>query len=122
MIYMSSTSANNGAYNLTVTFDLGSDADIDTVNVTNRVQSALAQLPPEVSLEGVTTLKRSSSVLQFMMFYSENEKQTPLFISNYVTINVLDQISRTPESARPRCLRSSTIRCGSGSTSSASSA
>ena len=96
MIYMSSTSANNGAYNLTVTFDLGSDADIDTVNVTNRVQSALAQLPPEVSLEGVTTLKRSSSVLQFMMFYSENEKQTPLFISNYVTINVLDQISRTP--------------------------
>src|ERR1700720_2254059 len=96
MIYMKSTSANDGTYNLTVTFDLSSDPDIDTVNVTNRVQSALSQLPLIVSQEGVTTRKRSSAVLQFMMLYSENGKQDPLFITNYATINVLDEISRTP--------------------------
>jgi hydrophobic/amphiphilic exporter-1 (mainly G- bacteria), HAE1 family len=96
MIYMKSNSANDGTYTLTVTFALGSDADINTVNVTNRVQSALSQLPPIVSQEGVTTRKRSSAVLQFMMLYSENGKQDPLFISNYATINVLDEISRTP--------------------------
>ncbi len=96
MIYMQSNSANDGTYSLTVSFELGSDPDIDTVNVTNLVQSALSQLPPIVTLEGVNTRKRSSSVLQFMMFYSESAKQDPLFISNYVTINVLDEISRTP--------------------------
>jgi len=96
MIYMKSASANDGSYTLTVTFDSGSDPDINTVNVTNRVQSTLSQLPPIVSLEGVTTRKRSSAVLQFMMLYSEAGKQDPLFISNYATINVLDEISRTP--------------------------
>jgi hydrophobic/amphiphilic exporter-1 (mainly G- bacteria), HAE1 family len=96
MIYMKSNSANDGTYTLTVTFALGSDADINTVNVTNRVQSALSQLPPIVSQEGVTTRKRSSAVLQFMMLYSENGKQDPLFITNYATINVLDELSRTP--------------------------
>jgi hydrophobe/amphiphile efflux-1 (HAE1) family protein len=96
MIYMKSTSANDGTYNLTVTFDLTSNPDIDTVNVTNRVQSALNQLPVIVAQEGVTTRKRSSAVLQFMMLYSENGKQDPLFITNYATINVLDELSRTP--------------------------
>jgi hydrophobe/amphiphile efflux-1 (HAE1) family protein len=96
MIYMKSTSANDGTYNLTVTFDLASNADIDTVNVTNRVQSALSQLPAIVSQEGVTTRKRSSAVLQFMMLYSEGGQQDPLFITNYATINVLDELSRTP--------------------------
>ncbi len=96
MIYMKSTSANDGTYNLTVTFDLASDPDIDTVNVTNRVQAALSQLPAIVSQQGVTTRKRSSSILQFMMLYSDNGKQDPLFITNYATINVLDELSRTP--------------------------
>ncbi len=96
MIYMRSTSANDGSYTLTVSFDLASDADIDTVNVTNRVQSAQSQLPPIVTQEGITTRKRSSAVLQFMMLYSENGKQSPLFITNYATINVLDELSRTP--------------------------
>src|ERR1700693_5410047 len=96
MIYMKSTSGNDGSYNLTVSFVLGSDPDIDTVNVNNRVQTALAQLPPEVQLEGLTVQKKSSAVLQFIMLYSENGKQDPLFITNYAVINLLDVLSRTP--------------------------
>jgi hydrophobe/amphiphile efflux-1 (HAE1) family protein len=96
MIYMNSTSGNDGSYNLTVSFDLGSDPDIDTVNVNNRVQTALSQLPAEVQLEGLTIQKKSSAVLQFIMLYSETGKQDPLFITNYAIINVLDVLSRTP--------------------------
>ncbi len=91
-----SSSGNDGSYNLTVSFALGSDPNIDTVNVNNRVQTALSQLPSEVQLEGLTVQKRSSAVLQFMMFYSDNGQQDPLFITNYATINVLDELSRTP--------------------------
>ena len=96
MIYMNSTSGNDGSYNLTVSFVLGSDPDINTNAVNNRVQTALAQLPPEVQLEGLTIQKKSSAVLQFIMLYSENGKQDPLFITNYAIINVLDVLSRTP--------------------------
>jgi hydrophobe/amphiphile efflux-1 (HAE1) family protein len=79
-----------------VSFALGTDPDIDTVNVNNRVQSAVAKLPAIVQLQGVTAQKRSSAILEFLQFYSEGGKQDPLFISNYVTINVLDALSRTP--------------------------
>ncbi len=95
-IYMKSTSGNDGSYTLTVSFDLGSNPDIDTVNVNNRVQTAMSQLPASVTLQGLTIRKRSSAVLQFMMLYSDNGKQDPLFITNYAVINVLDEISRTP--------------------------
>ncbi|HEV2099020.1 MAG TPA: multidrug efflux RND transporter permease subunit [Stellaceae bacterium] len=96
MIYMKSTSGNDGSYNLIVSFGLGSDPDIDTVNVNNRVQTALSQLPAEVQLEGLTIQKKSSAILQFIMLYSETGKQDPLFITNYAIINVLDVLSRTP--------------------------
>jgi hydrophobe/amphiphile efflux-1 (HAE1) family protein len=96
MIYMVSTSGNDGSYNLTVSFVLGSDPDINTNAVNNRVQTALAQLPPEVQLEGLTIQKKSSAVLQFLMLYSEHGEQDPLFITNYAIINVLDVLSRTP--------------------------
>src|SRR6202047_2494717 len=96
MIYMNSTSGNDGSYTLTVSFVLGSDPDINTNAVNNRVQTALAQLPPEVQLEGLTIQKKSSAVLQFIMLYSESGKQDPLFITNYAIINVLDVLSRTP--------------------------
>src|SRR6202007_603312 len=62
----------------------------------NRVQTALSQLPPQVQLEGLTVQKRSTSVLQFLAFYSDVPKMDPLFITNFVLINVLDQLSRTP--------------------------
>ncbi|HTR16933.1 MAG TPA: multidrug efflux RND transporter permease subunit [Acetobacteraceae bacterium] len=96
MLYMKSTNGNDGSYNLTVSFALGTDPDIDTVNVNNRVQTALAELPEEVQREGLTVQKRSSAILEFVNFYSETGRQDPLFITNYVTINVLDEISRVP--------------------------
>ncbi len=96
MLYMKSTSGNDGTYTLTVSFALGTNPDINTVNVNNRVQSALAQLPTEVQAQGLTVQKRSSAVLQFIVLYSKNGEQDPLFITNYAIINVLDAISRTP--------------------------
>ncbi|MCA6108540.1 efflux RND transporter permease subunit [Bradyrhizobium cenepequi] len=96
MLYMKSTSGNDGSYTLTVSFALGTNPDINTVNVNNRVQSALAQLPTEVQAQGLTVQKRSSAVLQFIVLYSKSGQQDPLFITNYAIINVLDAISRTP--------------------------
>ena len=95
-IYMKSNSGNDGSYSLTVSFELGTNPDINTVNVNNRVQQAVARLPPEVQKYGVTVRKRSSAILEFLQFYSEGGVQPPLFISNYVTINVLDRLARTP--------------------------
>ena len=94
MIYMKSNSANDGSYSLTVSFNLGSNPDINTVNVNNRVQAAISRLPAEVQRQGVTVQKRSSAILEFLAFSSEGGKQDTLFVSNYVTINVLDRLSR----------------------------
>lgn len=96
MIYMKSSSGADGSYNLTVSFALGTDPDINTVNVNNRVQTAMASLPPEVQVQGLTVQKRSSSILQFVALYSEGGKLDPLFITNYAIINVMDELSRTP--------------------------
>ncbi len=96
MIYMKSTNGNDGSYNLTVSFELGTNPDINTVNVNNRVQTAMAELPPSVTQQGLVIQKRSSAILEFVNLYSEGAKQDPLFITNYATINILDEISRTP--------------------------
>jgi hydrophobe/amphiphile efflux-1 (HAE1) family protein len=94
-LYMKSTSANDGSYTLTVSFDLGTNPDINTVNVNNRIQTALSQLPTEVQQQGLVVQKKSSAILQFIVLYSANGEQDPLFITNYAIINVLDSISRT---------------------------
>ena len=95
-LYMKSTNGNDGSYSLTVSFELGTNPDINTVNVNNRVQTALAELPAIVQLQGLTVQKRSSAILEFVNLYSEGNKQDPLFITNYATINVIDEISRIP--------------------------
>src|SRR5712672_2794287 len=94
-LYMKSTSGNDGSYTLTVSFALGTNPDINTVNVNNRVQTALSQLSPEVQAQGLVVQKKSSAILQFIVLYSANGEQDPLFITNYAIINVLDAISRT---------------------------
>ncbi|WP_198375368.1 efflux RND transporter permease subunit [Neoroseomonas rubea] len=94
MIYMRSNSANDGSYSLNISFALGTNPDIATVNVNNRVQAALARLPQEVQRQGVTVRKQSSAILQFVFLYSESGEHTPLFLSNYVTINILDRLAR----------------------------
>ena len=94
MIYMKSTSGNDGSYTLTITFAVGTDPDLNTVNVQNRVKLAEAQLPQEVRTQGVSVLKRSSAILQMVAFTSTDPKQDQLFLSNYVTINLLDRLKR----------------------------
>ncbi|MBW8268422.1 efflux RND transporter permease subunit [Caldovatus aquaticus] len=96
MLYMRSNSGNDGSYTLTVTFALGTNPDINTVNVNNRVQAAMAKLPQEVQRNGVTVRKQSSAVLQFLALYSESGEHDRLFLSNYATINILDTIARVP--------------------------
>src|SRR5918997_1317184 len=96
MLYMRSNSANDGTYQLNVTFALGTNPDINTVNVNNRIQPVLARLPQEVQRSGVLVRKQSSAVLQFLALYSEDGKQDPLFLSNYATINMIDTLARIP--------------------------
>jgi hydrophobe/amphiphile efflux-1 (HAE1) family protein len=96
MIYMKSVSGDDGSYTLTASFELGTDPDINTVNVNNRVQVALSSLPEDVRRQGVTVKKKSSALLGVIAVYSPKHTHDPLFISNYVTINLLDQIKSTP--------------------------
>ncbi len=96
MIYMKSVSGDDGSYTLQVSFELGTDPDINTVNVNNRVQVALSKLPEDVQRQGVTVKKQSSALLGVTAVYSAKSTHNALFISNYVTINLLDQIKSTP--------------------------
>src|SRR5258708_19711287 len=99
---MKSASGDDGSYTLTVSFALGTNPDINTVNVNNRVQTALSQLPAEVQQQGLVVQKKSSAVLQFIVLYSENGEQDPLFIPNYAITNIPPPISRTPPVVPPQ--------------------
>ena len=94
MIYMSSTSTNSGVYNLTVSFETGTDADMAAVLVQNRVAIAIASLPEEVKKVGVTTKKRSNSIVLMVTLTSPNKTYDKYFLSNYITLRLKDEISR----------------------------
>ncbi len=96
MIYMKSTSGDDGSYTLTVSFSLGTDPDQNTTNVNNRVQLANALLPDEVQRQGLTVRKQSSALLQVVAVRSDKPEFDNLYLSNYVTINMLDTIRRVP--------------------------
>src|SRR5262247_961702 len=96
MLYMSSTSAANGTVQIQVTFNIGADVDKAALNVNNRVKQAEPRLPLEVRRQGVTVEKGSSAFLQVLAFYSPEGRHDGVFISNYVTMNVLDLIKRVP--------------------------
>jgi len=96
MIYMSSSSASNGIVQIQVTFDIGTNVDIASVNVNNRVNEVLPRLPEEVRRQGVSVERGSSAFLQVLAFYSPDGRYNDLFTSNYVTLNVLDQLKRLP--------------------------
>ncbi|WP_426434552.1 efflux RND transporter permease subunit [Bradyrhizobium genosp. P] len=96
MMYMKSTSGDDGSYTLTASFELGTDPDINTVNVNNRVQAALSALPSEVQRQGIVVKKKSTAILATIALYSPKGTHDPLFLSNYVTINMLDTIKSTP--------------------------
>jgi HAE1 family hydrophobic/amphiphilic exporter-1/multidrug efflux pump len=96
MLYMASNSSANGVVQIQVTFDIGTDADQAALNVNNRVKQAEATLPLEVRRQGVRVEKGSSAFLQVLAFYSPDGRYDDLFTSNYVTLNVLDELKRLP--------------------------
>ncbi len=93
-LYYQSASGADGSYILTVTFALGTDPDINTVNVQNRASLAIPQLPQEVSRAGLTIRKKSAALLQVVNLYSPNKTYDAIYLSNYATINVVDQLAR----------------------------
>src|SRR5271163_4450450 len=93
-IYYQSASGSDGSYTLNVTFALGTNPDIDTVNVQNRATLAQPQLPPEVLLQGLSIRKKSAALLQVLLLYSPKGTYDQLYLSNYATINVIDALSR----------------------------
>ena len=94
MTYMSSKSANDGSYTLTVTFSIETDGDTAQVNVQNRISQAMPKLPEEVKRQGVTTEKTSTSMLMVISIYSPGGTYDSIFLSNYSSINLLDTLSR----------------------------
>src|SRR5246500_885385 len=96
MLYMQSYSGADGTYTLTVTFKIGTDLNFAQVLVQNRVASALSQLPQAVQNQGVTVQKKSTSILLFVTLTSPDSKYDSLYLSNYATLNLRDELSRLP--------------------------
>jgi len=95
-IYMSSTSASDGSYTLTVTFDVGTDLDTSLSLVQNAANSALAQLPGGVQVQGVNVRKVSPNILLVASLYSDDERFEEIFLSNYALINLQNPLARLP--------------------------
>ena len=96
MLYLASTSSSNGSVSISVTFETGTDVDQAATNVSNRVRLAEPRLPEEVRRNGVTVQKQSSNFLQIISMTSPEGRLDPLFISNYTTLNILEEIKRVP--------------------------
>ena len=94
--YITSTSGNDGGSGITAVFDVSRDPDLAAVDVQNRVQAALGVLPAQVKNTGVTVTKGLSGFVFAAAFYSDNNKYSGLFISNYVDVYVSDAIKRVP--------------------------
>jgi len=94
MLYMSSTCASDGSYNLTVTFEVGTNLDMAQVLVQNRVAIAQPKLPQEVQRQGITTKKKSTSIIMVVALTSPDSRYDGLFLSNYATLRVKDVLSR----------------------------
>ena len=96
MIYMQSNSASDGSYALTVTFEIGTDLNFAQVLVQNRVATATASLPQAVQAQGITVQQQSTSILQIITLSSPTGKYDSLFLSNYATINLVNELQRVP--------------------------
>src|SRR5262245_20436204 len=96
MIYMQSWSGSDGSYTLIVTFKIGMDINFAQVLVQNKVSAALAQLPAAVQSQGVTVQQKSTAILQFVMLTSPDGRYDSLYLSNYATINLQQELQRLP--------------------------
>jgi HAE1 family hydrophobic/amphiphilic exporter-1 len=94
MLYMQSTSADDGTYTLVVTFAIGTDPEKAQILVQNQVASAISSLPQQVQAQGVTTAKKSTSILEFVVLVSPDSRFDSLFLSNYAVINVQNELAR----------------------------
>jgi hydrophobe/amphiphile efflux-1 (HAE1) family protein len=96
LLYFSSSADSSGTLTITVTFEVGTDVDQATFNVSNQVNIALPRLPEEVRRTGLIIQKRSNDILMvFMLISKEKGKYDPLYLSNYATLNLLDELKRT---------------------------
>src|SRR5438105_1136863 len=93
-LYYQSASGADGSYTLNITFALGTDPDIDTVNVQNRAQLATPLLPQEVQRQGLVIRKKSPALLQVIAIYSPKNTHDALFLNTYATINIIDPLAR----------------------------
>ncbi|WP_019895167.1 efflux RND transporter permease subunit [Hydrogenovibrio halophilus] len=96
MLYMSSQSSNNGHYQLTITFEVGTDPDMAAVQVQNRVALAHPKLPEAVTRQGITTEKQSGNMLMVINVFSPEERYDALFLNNYTARNLEQPLSRVP--------------------------
>jgi HAE1 family hydrophobic/amphiphilic exporter-1 len=96
MIYMQSYSTDDGSYALTVTFKIGTDLNFAQVLVQNRVATALAALPQAVQVQGVVTQKKSTAILQIIALTSPDGSYDSLYLANYATIRLKDELARLP--------------------------
>ena len=96
MIYMSSVSSNTGSMGLTVSFDVGTNPDQAAIDVNNRVQLAMPQLPQEVQRMGISVRKQSSSMLQIIFLTSPDQRYDTIYLSNYALLNIVDELKRIP--------------------------
>src|ERR1700712_5059180 len=96
MIYMQSTNGNDGSTQLTVTFGIDTNPNLDQVNVQNRLAQAQPNLPPDVSQYGLTMRKSTGLPMMIMGFFSPKKSYDALFLANYANINVVDALYRVP--------------------------
>jgi len=94
LLYFNSSADSSGTLTITATFDIGTDIDQATFNVSNRVNIALPRLPDEVRRSGLVVQKRSNDILLVVMLTDKQQKYDPLYLSNYATLNVLDELKR----------------------------
>ena len=92
--YFTSSASANGTVSITATFEVGTNVDIASVNVNNRVKAAEPRLPEEVRRNGVLVQKRSNDILQVVALDSEKGRYNTLFLSNYASLNIVDELKR----------------------------
>ena len=96
LLYFNSSASSNGSLTITASFEVGTNVDMATVNVNNRVKIAEPRLPDVVRQFGVTVQKRSNDILMITTLTSPDASRTPLFLSNYALVNVVDDLKRIP--------------------------
>jgi len=96
MLYMESTSSDDGSYSLSITFAAGTDPDLAAIDVQNRVAQAIAQLPAEAQQNGVQVRKRATNLMMGVSLYSPEQTHSAVFISNYASTQVREALARLP--------------------------